>query len=41
MNRVEEMKHITIIILCDKFIFFNHANTFSYFYRSKVIRFYN
>lgn len=26
MNRVEEMKHITIIILCDKFIFFNHVS---------------
>lgn len=27
MNRIEEMKHFTVIILCDKFIFFNHMIT--------------
>ena len=37
MNRIEEMKHFTVIILCDKFIFFNHTNTFCYFHRSKII----
>ena len=38
MNRIEEMKHFTVIILCDKFIFFNHTNTFCYFHRSKMLR---
>ncbi len=37
MNRIEEMKHFTVIILCDKFIFFNYTNTFCYFHRSKII----
>lgn len=41
MNRVEKMKHIAIIVLCGKFIFFAHTNAFRHLDRSKVIRFYD
>lgn len=41
MNRVEKMKHIAIIVLCGKYIFFAHTNAFRYLDRSKVIRFYD
>ena len=40
-NRIEKMKHIAVIVLCDKGILPAHANAFGHLDRSKVIRFYD
>ena len=37
MDGVQKMKHITVVILCNKFVFLAHTYTFRYLNRSKII----